>query len=179
MRHALHSLDLHANGRLVGTVHYEPAQDHWTLIYDSAWTQAPDAFSLSPALPFESPSGYAPGAVKRFVENLLPEGRALDISATTYNLSKRNIFGLIHALGVETSGALRFWPSGRSLPEGAALAPLREVSLGELNERLAQRAQIPFVVWDGKPRMSVAGYQDKLLVYLDGILGEGGRMFLA
>ena len=172
-------LDLHANGRLVGTFHYEPAQDHWTLVYDSAWTRAPDAFPLSPALPFEVLSGYAPGAVKRFVENLLPEGRALDISATTYNLAKSNIFGLIHALGVETSGALRFWPSDRPLPEGAALPPLREVSLAELDERLAQRAQIPFVVWDGKPRMSVAGYQDKLLVYLEGTLGEGGRMFLA
>lgn len=179
MRHALHSLDLHANGRRVGTVHYEPTQDQWTLIYDSAWTQAPDAFPLSPSLPFEAPSGYAPGAVKRFVENLLPEGRALDISATMYHLAKSNIFGLIHALGVETSGALRFWPSNRPLPEDAALAPLREVSLGELDERLAQRARIPFVVWDGKPRMSVAGYQDKLLVYLDGTLGEGARMFLA
>jgi serine/threonine-protein kinase HipA len=34
------------------------------------------------------------------------------------------------------------------------------------------------VVWDGKVRMSIAGYQDKLLVYLDKPLGVGGRMFL-
>lgn len=174
-----HSLDLHANGRLVGTLYYAPAHDQWTLIYEPTWIRWPDAFPLSPALPFESPSGYAPGAVKRFVENLLPEGRALDISATTYNLSKTNIFGLIHALGVETSGAFRFWPSGYPLPNSAALSPLREVSPAELDERLAQRAQIPFVMWDGKPRISVAGYQDKLLVYLDAPLNAGGRMFLA
>ena len=174
-----HSLGLYADGRLAGRLHYEPAQDRWTLIYEPAWVAWPNAFPLSPALPFESPSGYAPGAVKRFVENLLPEGRALDISATTYNLSKTNIFGLIHALGVETSGAFRFWPDDCPPPGSAALAPLREVSLTELNERLAQRAQIPFVLWDGKPRMSVAGYQDKLLVYLDAPLGAaGGGMFL-
>lgn len=55
----------------------------------------------------------------------------------------------------------------------------RELPLVEFDARLAQRAQIPFVIWDGKPRMSVAGYQDKLPVYLDAPLAAGGRMFLA
>ncbi len=58
--------------------------DRWSLDYDADWVATPAAFPLSPALPFHPPAeGYAAGAVKRFVENLLPEGRALDITATT------------------------------------------------------------------------------------------------
>lgn len=98
-----HSLVLLAEGVQVSTLQYEPTLDRWSLRYELAWTQSQDAFPLSPALPFTEPAaGYAPGAVKRFVENLLPEGRALDISATTYNIAKTNIFGLIHALGVDS-----------------------------------------------------------------------------
>jgi serine/threonine-protein kinase HipA len=174
----IHELSLWAHGQEVARLGYAPLDDRWTLQYLPEWMQRAEAFPLSPPLPFAPPdSGYAPGAVKRFVENLLPEGRALDISATTYRVSKGNIFGLIHALGAETAGAFRFWPVDAAPPPTGA-APLREVPMGELNERLAARDEVPFVVWDDKVRMSIAGYQDKLLVYLDQPLARGGRMFL-
>jgi serine/threonine-protein kinase HipA len=74
--------------------------DLWSLAYEPQWVSAPQSFPLSPALPFLPPAdGYAAGAMKRFVENLLPEGRALDITAATCRVSKSNIFALIHALG--------------------------------------------------------------------------------
>lgn len=174
----VHELALWADDQRVALLGYSAMNDQWTLQYTSEWFRREDAFPLSPPLPFEPPAtGYAPGAVKRFVENLLPEGRALDISATTYHVSKSNIFGLINALGAETAGAFRFWPA-EGAPPTKMNAPPREVSVAELNERLATRGEIPFVVWDGKVRMSIAGYQDKLLVYLDKPLEAGGRMFL-
>jgi serine/threonine-protein kinase HipA len=37
---------------------------------------------------------------------------------------------------------------------------------------------VPLTVWDGKLRMSVAGLQDKLLVYLDRPPADVGRLFL-
>jgi serine/threonine-protein kinase HipA len=133
---------------------------------------------LSPALPLEPmAAGHAAGAVKRFVENLLPEGRALDITATTYRVSKSNIYALISALGTETTGAFRFWQSG-DVPPTIAAKPPREVTREELDERLAERDAIPLAAWDGKVRMSIAGVQDKLMVYLDRTLGDGGRLFL-
>ena len=132
------------------------------------WVAAPGAFPLSPALPFQpSADGYAVGAVKRFVENLLPEGRALDITATTYRVSKSNIYALISALGTETTGAFRFWRSDE-VPPVVAAKPPREVTREELDKRIAERDQIPLAVWDDKVRMSIAGVQDKLMVYLDG-----------
>ncbi|MBC7437503.1 MAG: HipA domain-containing protein [Bdellovibrionales bacterium] len=51
---------------------------------------------------------------------------------------------------------------------------LREITAGELQERIDARNEIPFSVWDGKVRMSVAGYQDKLL-----ILALGEKICLA
>ena len=174
-----HALALWADDRQVATVGYEPMNDLWSLDYDHEWVKTPEAFPLSPALPFETPAaGYAAGAVKRFVENLLPEGRALDITATTYRVSKSNIFALINALGTETTGAFRFWRAGQAPPSVAATPP-REVSRDELNQRIGERDAIPLVVWDGKVRMSIAGVQDKLMVYLDRPLEERGRMFLA
>ena len=173
-----HSLALWAAGQKVATVGYEPMSDLWSLDYEPDWVQMPEGFPLSPALPFEPPAaGYAAGAVRRFVENLLPEGRALDITATTYRVSKSNIFALINALGTETTGAFRFWREGEAPPSIAA-APPREVSRDELNQRIGERDAIPLAVWDGKVRMSIAGVQDKLMVYLDQALQSGGRMFL-
>jgi serine/threonine-protein kinase HipA len=174
-----HALSLLANDTKVATLHYHPLEDRWNLQYEQAWLVSADAFPLSTVLPLIEPTGgYSPGAVKRFVENLLPEGRALDISARTYNVSKTNIFGLIHALGIETAGALRFWPAEAPLPSTAVANAMREVTLGELDARLASREQVPFVIWDSKVRMSIAGYQDKLLVYIDRALQDGGQMFL-
>jgi serine/threonine-protein kinase HipA len=172
------ALSLWADGQKVATVGYEALNDRWSLDYDVGWVAAPGAFPLSPALPFQpSADGYAVGAVKRFVQNLLPEGRALDITATTYRVSKSNIYGLISALGNETTGAFRFWRSDE-VPPVVSAKPPREVTREELDKRIAESDQIPLAVWDGKVRMSIAGVQDKLMVYLDRPLSDGGRLFL-
>lgn len=175
---APHALTLWADDQKVATLGYEALNDRWSLDYDADWVRAPGAFPLSPALPLQpSAAGHAVGAVKRFVENLLPEGRALDITATTYRVSKSNIYALISALGTETTGAFRFWRSDE-VPPIVAAKPPREVTREELDQRIAERDRIPLAVWDGKVRMSIAGVQDKLMVYLDRPLDDGGRLFL-
>ncbi|HSW09008.1 HipA domain-containing protein [Aquabacterium sp.] len=173
-----HVLHLWADDRKVATLGHEALNDRWSLDYDAGWVAMPQAFPLSPALPFDpAAEGYAAGAVKRFVENLLPEGRALDITATTYRVSKLNIYALISALGTETTGAFRFWRPDEVPPSVAAVPP-REVTREELDRRLAERDDVPLAVWDGKLRLSIAGVQDKLMVYLDRPLDDGGRLFL-
>lgn len=175
---AQYALNLWADGQKVATLGHVPMHDQWSLDYDAAWVAKPGAFALSPALPFQPPAaGYAVGAVKRFVENLLPEGRALDITASTFCVSKANVYALISALGAETTGAFRFWPLDQD-PPSVATTPVREVTREELDKRLAERDQMPLAIWDGKVRMSIAGVQDKLMVYLDLPLDDGGRLFL-
>lgn len=174
MTHALH---VWAEDAKVATITHEGRDDRWGLGYAAPWATDAQSYPLSPALPLVRPAGdYASASIKRFIEHLLPEGRALDVAVAYNGLSKSNIFGLIWALGAETAGALRFAGDALALP--AAEPVLREIPLKELDQRIAEREQVPLTVWDGKVRMSVAGLQDKLLVYLDRPLLEGGRLFL-
>ncbi len=175
----VHELHVWAGDHRLARVEHDARDDRWTLVYDPAWLVDPQAFPLSPALPLAT--GSSPGAsasLKRFIEHLLPEGRALDVAVAFNGLTATNVFGLIRALGVETAGALRFTADAQAAT--FTVGPeLREVTLPELDRRIAERAQMPLTVWDGRVRMSVAGLQDKLLVYLDRPLQEGGRLFLA
>lgn len=179
MTHALH---VWANEAQVATIEHDGRDDRWGLSYAEPWVADAKSYPLSPALPLVRPAAdYASASIKRFIEHLLPEGRALDVAVAYNGLAKTNVFGLIWALGAETAGALRF--TGDANPAGPAAEPvLREIPLQELDQRIAEREHVPLTVWDGKVRMSVAGLQDKLLVYLDRPMAElgqhGGRLFL-
>lgn len=160
-QHLDYALDLYANERLVGRLGLEADSDSLQLEYARTWVLSANGYPLSPCLPFGAPAS-AP-TVRRFLENLLPEGRALDVASSHTHIQKNNVFGLIRHLGRETTGALVFLPADQ--PPRALAAAARELTLGELQQRIAQRNQVPFTLWDRKLRMSVAGFQDKLLVH--------------
>lgn len=172
------SLDLWAGAEKVAVIRHVPLDDVWALAYTASWQAAPHAFALSPALPLRMPAqGYRSASIRRFLENLLPEGRALDMVAASQAVAKTNVYGLIQALGTETTGAFRFLTpddEGRMPPA----KPARQIGLAELDERIARRAERPFAEWDGKVRMSIAGYQDKLPVYLEGEPSQDARIML-
>jgi len=160
-KHALHVFDATVR---VGGLSYESLDETFSFDYDPRWRELSESYSISPHISKLGPSALS-NTIRRFLENLLPEGRALDIVSTTNQVAKNNIYGLIRELGQETSGALSF------LAENAqpmrSNSSKREISRDELRHRINERAQVPFMVWDGRVRMSIAGYQDKLAVYLD------------
>lgn len=161
---SIHALGVFDATAPVGAVEYGSLEERFSFSYDPLWLRAERSYSISPhIMMFGQPA--ASGTVRRFLENLLPEGRALDIVSTTHQVSKNNIYGLVRALGQETSGALSFLAEGTT-PQSQA-ASRREVSREELKQRLDDRAHVPFAVWDGRVRMSIAGYQDKLAVYAE------------
>lgn len=151
----------------VGSVWQDTTEGTLALAYAEAW--AKHGFVLSPALPFDKPS--APGALKRFIENLFPEGSSMDELLEWYRLSRQYTLRILERTGQETTGAFRFSSSGLAAPETS----FRELSASELIERLDRRSQEGLVIWDGKPRLSVAGVQGKLpvLVLPDGRFGFG------
>ncbi|MBL8372518.1 MAG: HipA domain-containing protein [Burkholderiaceae bacterium] len=173
-----HALQVWADEAHVAAIEHEGRDDRWGLHYAQPWMADAQSYPLSPALPLVRPaSDYASASIKRFIEHLLPEGRALDVAIAYNGLARTNVFGLIWALGAETAGALRF--AGDAVAAQPAGEPTwREIPLQELDQRIAEREHMPLTVWDGKVRMSVAGLQDKLLVYLDRALADGGRLFL-
>lgn len=171
---SLHALDLWDANVPVGTLAWDSVEDAFSFEYSGAWLARAAAYPLSPHFPLQRRDQVASSTIRRFIENLLPEGRALDIVASTHRVSRNNIFGLIRELGQESTGALSFTPAGQAPP--AQPAALREVTHGELADRIAERAAVPFSVWDGRVRLSIAGFQDKLAAYLDGdhiYLAEG------
>lgn len=159
-----HGLDAYDGDVPIGKVSYDALEEAFSFVYADEWRRRAHAYPLSPHFPLTSDAA-GHGSVRRFIENLLPEGRALDIVSVTHQVSKNNIFGLIRELGRETSGALAFLPEG--VPPQAPQPTRREITRAELAQRIAERAQIPFSVWDGRVRMSIAGYQDKLSVYIE------------
>ncbi len=138
------------------------------------WKYRPDwqhkGFAISPHLPLTG--AVPPLNVQRFVRNLLPEGDSLDALLHNFRLSKNNTFGLIRALGADTSGALALLGAGQPWPSSAHFRPL---ATGELEARLDQGDARQLLFWDGKPRLSLAGVQGKLnvLVQADGQIGFG------
>jgi serine/threonine-protein kinase HipA len=107
-------------------------------------------------------SGADSSSVKYFLMNLLPEGIGLDELSSIMHVSKGNVFGLIKAIGTETTGAISF----HSSPDEPEETSFREIPEQELIDRIQKRQQTPITVWDNKPRLSVAGVQEKLPVMI-------------
>ena len=152
----------------VGAVEYEALEDRFSFQYDESWVRTEGTYSISPHI-MMSGQPASSGTVRRFLENLLPEGRALDVVATTFQVTRNNLYGLLRQIGQETAGALSFLAA----TPPAQPSTRREITRAELKQRIDKRAELPFAVWDGKVRMSIAGYQDKLSVFID-----GDRLFL-
>jgi serine/threonine-protein kinase HipA len=183
-------LAIWAEDRLVGTLSHNPDGTLFDFSYAEAWEQWSIAFPLSPQMHM-APSLIAPASgslrygdlspekrsaiVRAFFQNLMPEGQALDVAAQANGLSKANLAGLLVALGTETAGALTVSIDDAPAPKADNdRSALRALPHAELSERIRGRLQLPFSIWDGKVRLSIAGLQDKIAVFED-----GGQLFLA
>ncbi len=149
--------------------------------YDATWVADAERFALSPYLPLPGeadpsrlprPSPEHSVVVRDFFQNLLPEGKSLDAAAAAAKVSKGSLVGLLASLGTECMGALRLLPVGAQPPATC----LRAVTREEISQRIRERPAMPFSVWDGKVRLSIPGYQDKVALFVratDWFLAEG------
>jgi serine/threonine-protein kinase HipA len=159
----MHSLNVYLNTEYIATLTIEGKEDVYTFTYSEDWAE--HGYEISPHLPFYSVISSA--SIKRFLDNLLPEGKGLDDLTSFMHISKNNIFGLIQAIGFETSGALHF---GHHKNDN--LSNFRPITQKELTERIDEIENKSIIIWDKKPRLSLAGVQEKLPVLLkDGVLG--------
>jgi serine/threonine-protein kinase HipA len=136
--------------------------------YAQAWQQS--GYAVSPYLPLHEK--ISPLNTQKLLRNFFPEGSALEEFLQCFHLSKGNIFGIVQALGLDIPGALIILPSTQTVEEKPIFRVIRE---NELRQRLDDREHFSLIVWDGKPRLSVAGVQDKINVILnkEGQLGFG------
>ncbi|AIY39343.1 HipA protein [Collimonas arenae] len=174
----MNRLGIFLDDQIAGWVTHDPESNQFAFSYSRNWLSRRNPYPLSPFIPLEPEAGQTAeahsAAVRQFFENLLPEGHALDDAATANKLSKANLVGLMLALGKETAGALRIQlddPEQASddikvlVPADETKDALRPLTRPEMSERIRSRPYEPFSVWDGKVRLSIAGFQDKIAVY--------------
>ncbi len=151
----------------VGHLCYDQKTGLFTFAYLDQWKSDPKSYPISPVLPFDRVKEDAihSRSVRVFFENLLPEGESLDAAAAANGLAKSNLFGLVRALGRETTGAIAMLPEGDT--PGSSPQEKREISTEELSRRINERNNTSFSVWDGRVRLSIAGLQDKIAVYIE------------
>jgi serine/threonine-protein kinase HipA len=160
-------LDVFINAIKLGRLSHDSQSNRYIFTYTKEWLDRADRFPLSAHIPLVSKVPENPDVssthVRQFFENLLPEGSALDVAAAAAKISKFNVAGLLAVLGRETAGALRILPDGFEPP--ANHSNRRLLTREELSTRIRARPFEPFSIWDGKLRLSIAGFQDKVAVH--------------
>ncbi|MCH1930320.1 HipA domain-containing protein [Shewanella sp. A25] len=154
------TLEMYLGDLLIGELSFDSATDTFAVQYTEKWQQI--GFPISPMIPLDG-SGSS-NQISMFLVNLLPENRGLDYLIESLGVSKGNTFALIRAIGLDTAGAVAFVPKGTAFPE----THLRPIAEGEIIQRIEDPDIWPMEVWDGKPRLSVAGVQPKLNLFDDG-----------
>ncbi len=160
----MNSLKVSMQRKLVGQVFLDES-NNYHFEYCNDWIES--GFSISPHMPFNKE--YTSATVKRFLENLIPEGEGLEDIATFAHIAKNNTFAIINTIGYDTAGALMF---GEKSEKNEAI--FREIPIGELTDRIEQLESKSIAIWDKKVRLSLAGVQAKLPVIIkDNKMGLG------
>jgi serine/threonine-protein kinase HipA len=152
----MNSLKVSMQGQIVGKLSIDK-DENYHFEYDKSWIEK--GFAISPHLAFNST--YSSSTIKRFLENLIPEGEGLDDIATFAHISKNNTFAMMHTIGYDTAGALMF---GENHESNQAI--FREIPTKELADRIEQLESKSIAIWDTTVRLSLAGVQAKLPVII-------------
>ncbi|MDC8829198.1 HipA domain-containing protein [Alteromonas gilva] len=156
---------------VIGTLALDSITNQLKLSYSPQWQQ--NGFAISPHLPLNN--RHTPEVAYNYLDNALPEGEARKLLAENLGVSEKNVYSQVRAIGNDLAGAVTFKPAQESQEKGTQPV-FRALEDAELIERLDNREEFGLLTWDGKPRLSVAGVQDKLNVFIDaaGNIGFGG-----
>lgn len=131
--------------------------------YLSSWLEDPDAMAISCSLPLEKKT-FAQKECRAFFSGILPEANQRELIAKNLGISANNDFSLLEKIGGECAGAITFMPSGKTL----ALNNENHhwLSEHELANKLRELHKRPLLAGDTGVRLSLAGVQDKIAVYV-------------
>ncbi len=140
--------------------------DRLGFAYGARWLAQSGSVALSCSLPLRE-QAFDDRECRPFFAGLLPEGQLRQLIAQQCQVSSRNDFALLAAIGGECAGAITFLPVGstQQLVKSADIEWLDASALHKLLDELPQR---PMLAGRDGLRMSLAGAQDKLPVVFDG-----------
>ncbi|MHB2025893.1 MAG: HipA domain-containing protein [Elusimicrobiota bacterium] len=137
--------------------------------YDSSWLTASGACPLSLHLPLQK-EPFASDYARPFFANLLPEADVRTRIARGLGVSESNDFKLLEELGGDCAGALSLLPEGASPDMDGDYEPISPKELDHMIEEMPQR---PLLTAKEGARLSLAGAQEKIPVYVN-----DGKIFL-
>ncbi len=133
--------------------------------YDPKYLTAADALPLSQSLPLRAKT-LTNQECRGFFAGILPEGENRKVIAKNLGVSAGNDFSLLDQLGGECAGAVTFMkPGSKPTPLETQYRKLSEKELVGIINDLPKR---PLLAGREGIRLSLAGAQDKLAVYLNG-----------
>jgi serine/threonine-protein kinase HipA len=134
------------------------------LEYNNDWQQS--GFAISPSLTLDN--DHHNSVAYNFLDNILPEGDARLLLAERAGVSEKNVFSQIREIGGDLSGAVTFTTNNiEQNINKADQSAFRLLTEDELESRLDTKEDTGLLTWDDKPRLSVAGVQDKLNVFIN------------
>ena len=125
----------------------------------------PTTSRLSLALPVQEAVHITHGPGGRWVRSLLPEGRALAWAVEHFGIAEDDRFGLISVLGVDVAGAVQILTDDEQPLGHGTYEVLDDTELGGLMQRAPNQGL--GLDRERGVRLSLAGMQDKLLLYSD------------
>lgn len=162
-------LDVYLGAQLVGRLWLDERR-RFVFQYDAEWQAHQGAIPLSLSLPLQE-KPYVDDAARPFFSNLLPEAEIRNMIARRLGISEKNDFALLKEIGGECAGAVSLLPEGsfRYVKPG-----YREINEEELHKVVTELPRKPLLAGEKGIRLSLAGAQNKLPVYM-----EGDRIFLS
>jgi serine/threonine-protein kinase HipA len=156
-------LDVYFHEKIIGELKQD---DHGDInfTYSASWLADPNAIKISCSLPLQQET-FKRKNCKAFFEGILPEEMQRKLIAKNLSISANNDFSMLEKIGGECAGALSFIPSGEKLhPNNNYYYELIGAQLPNILQELPSR---PLLAGERGVRLSLAGVQDKLAVYVE------------
>jgi serine/threonine-protein kinase HipA len=156
-------LNVNYGDKLIATLSLDKKTNLLKLKYNEYWQQ--NGFAISPSLQISNL--HSAEAAYNYIDNTLPEGAARSLLAERIGVSEKNIYSQVRELGKDLAGAITFIKIDNQESRTDELPAFKVLEKSELETRLDHKDELGLLIWDDKPRLSVAGVQDKLNVFID------------
>jgi serine/threonine-protein kinase HipA len=163
------TLDVYLHDNLVGRL-LQDKHGQMAFAYDEVWLKNPDAMLISYSLPLEK-EVFDQKQCRGYFAGILPEEGKRDMIARNLGISARNDFAMLALIGGECAGAITFIQAGERLSQHpGSYKQLTDQDLAQIIKQLPTR---PLMAGADGIRLSLAGAQDKIAVYI-----EDGKTFI-
>ena len=156
-------LDVYFHEKVIGQL-VQDDHGEMNFTYSASWLADPLAIRISCSLPLQKET-FKRKDCRAFFGGILPEENKRKLIAKNLGISASNDFSMLEKIGGECAGALSFILAGEKLQsENDDYHELTDAQLPNILRELPIR---PLLAGEQGVRLSLAGAQDKLAVYLD------------